>query len=193
MTLSKVLRIAVTALIVALCHAFRSNVLPNSRSRVGRLQTKSEETITLHVSTNNNNINLGGSSKGFRKKKLKSFVRYLEVECWKRAELRELEPVFQAVAEACKQISRIVQRAKTDDLYGVAVGADGAPLDTTNVQGEVQQKLDVICNTFMLRAFCGCSTAIHSVASEEEDEPRCCADVMVCCFCHVIESLPPRH
>jgi hypothetical protein len=48
------------------------------------------------------------------------------------------------------------------------------------VQGEVQQQLDVLCNTIMLRAFCGSSSSIHSVASEEEDEPRCCSDVMVC-------------
>jgi UDPglucose 6-dehydrogenase len=30
----------------------------------------------------------------------------------------------------------------------------------------------------MLRAFCGSGSSIHSVASEEEDEPRCCSDVM---------------
>lgn len=117
-------------------------------------------------------------SKTLRKKKLKPFVRYLEVECWKREEIRDLEPVLQAVAEACKQINRIVQRAKTDDLYGVALEKDGVPIDGTNIQGEVQQKLDILCNTIMMRAFCGCSSAIHSVASEEEDEPRCCADVM---------------
>ena len=122
---------------------------------------------------------IGNLGKGLRKKKLKPFVRYLEVECWKRAEMRDLEPVLQAVAEACKQINRIVQRAKTDDLYGVATGIDGNPLDGTNIQGEVQQKLDVICNTIMLRTFCGSSKAIHSVASEEEDFPRCCADIMV--------------
>ena len=113
-----------------------------------------------------------------RKKQLKTFARYLEVECWKHQELRELEPVLQAVSDACKQINRIVQRAQTDDLYGVALGADGNPLEETNVQGEVQQKLDVVCNTIMLRAFCGCSSSIASVASEEEDEPRSCADVM---------------
>lgn len=118
-------------------------------------------------------------SKQLRKKALQTFPRYLEIECWKRAELRELEPVLQAVADACKQINRIVQRAQTDDVYGVALGADGSPLDETNVQGEVQQKLDVLCNTIMLRAFCGSSRHIHSVASEEEDEPRCCTDVMV--------------
>ena len=121
----------------------------------------------------------GGTAKP-KKKNLKSFVRYLEIECWKRAELRELEPVLQAVAESCRQINRIVQRAQTDDLYGVALGANGLPLEDTNIQGEVQQQLDVLCNTMMLRAFCGCSSAIHAVASEEEDEPRCCSDVMVC-------------
>jgi fructose-1,6-bisphosphatase I len=72
-----------------------------------------------------------------------------------------------------------VQRAQTDDIYGAAVDADGNPLDGTNVQGEVQQKLDVLCNTIMLRAFCGSSAHIRFVASEEEDEPRCCSDVMV--------------
>jgi len=113
-----------------------------------------------------------------KKKNLKTFQRYLEIECWKRDELRNLQPVLQAVGDACKQINRIVQRAQTDDLYGVALGEDGLPLDDTNIQGEVQQQLDVLCNTIMLRCFCGCSNAISSVASEEEDEPRSCADVM---------------
>lgn len=113
-----------------------------------------------------------------KKKNLKTFQRYLEIECWKRAELRDLERVLQAVAESCKQINRIVQRAQTDDLYGAAVDKDGSQLEA-NVQGEVQQQLDVLCNTIMLRAFCGSSKSIHSVASEEEDEPRCCSDVMV--------------
>lgn len=114
-----------------------------------------------------------------KRKDLKQFTRYLEVECWKRADLRSLEPVLQAIADACKQINRIVQRAQTDDIYGAAVDAQGNPLDGTNVQGEVQQKLDVLCNTLMMRAFCGSSQAISGVASEEEDEPRCCSDVMV--------------
>jgi fructose-1,6-bisphosphatase len=119
-----------------------------------------------------------------RKKRLKTFTRYLEVECWKRQDLRDLEQVLLSVSDACKQINRIVQRAQTDDLYGVALGADGLPLEETNVQGEVQQKLDVVCNTIMLRAFCGCSKSIASVASEEEDEPRSCADVMVRFECY---------
>lgn len=134
-------------------------------------------------------VNLQSGVLSPKKKNLKTFQRYLEIECWKRAELRELERVLQAVAESCKQINRIVQRAQTDDLYGAATGKDGKPLED-NIQGEVQQQLDVLCNTIMLRAFCGSSSSIHSVASEEEDEPRCCSDVMVRIrkseLCHVL-------
>jgi Fructose-1-6-bisphosphatase, N-terminal domain len=169
----------IIALVLLQCQAFQP-VCVSTDSRQSydafnaRIRSERGELTALSMSSIGT---LGG--KGLRKKKLQTFNRYLEVECWKQSELRGLEPVLQAVAEACKQINRIVQRAKTDDLYGAALGPDGKPLDTTNIQGEVQQKLDVVCNTFMLRAFCGCSTAIHSVASEEEDEPRCCADVMV--------------
>ena len=120
--------------------------------------------------------NAGGAKQ--RKKKLKQFSRYIEIECWKRQELRELESVLCSISEACKQINRIVQRAQTDDLYGNAVDEDGIQLDE-NIQGEVQQKLDVVCNTIMLRTFCGSSTSIAAVASEEEDCPRTCCDVMV--------------
>jgi len=116
---------------------------------------------------------LPSAPKQLRKKKLQTFPRYLEVECWKGPELRGLEPVLQAIADSCKQINRIVQRAQTNDVYGVAlVDATGNPLDTTNIQGEVQQKLDVLCNTIMLSAFCGSGRDIYSVASEEEDEPK---------------------
>lgn len=112
-----------------------------------------------------------------KKKNLKTFQRYLEIECWKQSNLRDLEPVLRAVAESCKQISRIIQRAQTDDLFGVATDKDGAQLEA-NVQGEVQQTLDVLCNKFMLQAFCGSGNCIQMVASEEEDEARCCSDVM---------------
>jgi len=114
-----------------------------------------------------------------KKKNLKTFQRFLEIECWRNSELRELEPVLKGVAESCKQINRIVQRAQTDDLYGAAVDLSSGTDDiVTNIQGEVQQQLDVLCNTYMLRAFCGSGSCIHSVASEEEDETRCCSDVM---------------
>lgn len=110
-----------------------------------------------------------------KKKKLQSFARYLEVECWKQQpEIRPLSNVLQSLADACKQINRIVQRAQTDELYGNA----HATGDATNIQGEVPQKLDVLCNTVVLRALCGGGKSIHAVASEEEDEPRTCAGVM---------------
>lgn len=112
-----------------------------------------------------------------QKKKLKTFQRYLEIECWKKSNLRDLEPVLRAVAESCKQINRIIQRAQTDDLFGAATDKFGDPLEE-NVQGEVQQQLDVLCNEFMLRAFCGGGNCIQMVVSEEEDEARCCSDVM---------------
>lgn len=115
--------------------------------------------------------------KQLKKKNLRTFPRYLEVECWKQPKVRDLERVLLAVSDACRQISRIVSRAQTDDLYGVATNADGSQLDE-NVQGEVQQKLDVVCNEIMLRALCGCSSSIAAVASEEEDEPRTCCDIM---------------
>lgn len=178
---SRLIRLVTSAVSFAACCGFHSvhpgrkintnkNGLQNFHSKP---KEPSEQSTTLCMSS------IGSlGAKSLRKKKLKPFVRYLEVECWKRDEIRDLEPVLQAVAEACKTINRIVQRAKTDDLYGVALEKDGIPIDGTNIQGEVQQKLDILCNTIMMRAFCGCSSAIHSVASEEEDEARCCADVM---------------
>jgi len=166
---TSLIRILFSAAFVSVCNGFQTmQSLGNSLAR--------PSSTALDMSTIGK-FNVNG--KALRKKKLKNFVRYLEVECWKQDEIRDLEPVLQAVAEACKQINRIVQRAKTDDLYGDAIEKDGVPIDGTNIQGEVQQKLDVLCNTIMMRAFCGCSSAIHSVASEEEDEARCCADVMV--------------
>ena len=122
--------------------------------------------------------NLGSGVPSPKKKNLKTFQRYLEIECWKQADKRDLERTLQAVADSCKQINRIVQRAQTDDLYGAALDKDGNQLEE-NVQGEVQQQLDVLCNTIMLRSFCGSSSCINMVASEEEDEPRSCSDVMV--------------
>ena len=82
-----------------------------------------------------------------------------------------------------------MQRAQTDDLYGVAVDADGKPLEDTNIQGEVQQKLDLVCNAIMLKQFCGSSKGvIAAVASEEEDLPRSCPDVMVSCICFILHT-----
>jgi len=134
------------------------------------------------MSNEDNTISLVPTAKQ-KKKKLKTFLRYLQVESWRNEDIRDLETVLVSIGDACKQINRIVQRAQTDDLYGAAtIGVDGLAIgeDGTNIQGEVQQKLDVLCNTIFMRALCGCSTGtIAAVASEEEDVPRSCADVMV--------------
>ena len=113
------------------------------------------------------------------KKDLRTLQRFLEVECWKLPQIRSLDRTLLAVSDACKQINRIVQRAQTDDLYGAALDPmTGLELEA-NIQGESQQQLDVLCNTIMLRAFCGTANdAICAVASEEEPLPRSCADVM---------------
>jgi fructose-1,6-bisphosphatase I len=114
-----------------------------------------------------------------KKKDLRTLQRFLEVECWKSPSIRNLDRTLLGVSDACKQINRIVQRAQTDDLYGAALDPlTGLQVDE-NIQGEVQQQLDVLCNTLMLRAFCGASNnAVCAVASEEEPLPRSCADVM---------------
>jgi hypothetical protein len=176
----------------------RRRLLRSSRRLVGRPPQHLSTPTYLSVSSSSSSSSSaggGGNNKLLqKKKKLTSFPRYLEVECWKRQDLRGLESVLQSFAEACKQISRIVSRAQTDDVYGgyYDTTADSTTVDggissgssstIKNVQGEVQQKLDVLCNTILLRAFCGGGRQIHSVASEEEDDPRCCSDVMVRCL-----------
>lgn len=156
------------------------------------MMSSSSDNESSSISLANNNPYQPSTIPKQKKKVLKPFSRYLEIECWKRQELRALQPVLQAVSDACKQINRIVQRAQTDDLYGAAAavsssggGADvevdenGNIIIETNIQGEVQQKLDVVCNTFMMRALCGSSSkVIMAIASEEEDVVRSCCDVM---------------
>ena len=136
------------------------------------------------------------SSSAMKKKDLRTLQRFLEVECWKTPSIRSLDTTLLAVSDACKQINRIVQRAQTDDLYGPAAaftihnptttttGQEEEEVVVVNVQGEIQQQLDVLCNTLMLRALCvggnggSDKNAVCAVASEEEPLPRCCADVM---------------
>lgn len=114
-----------------------------------------------------------------KKKDLRTLQRFLEVECWKLPAIRTLDRTLLAAADACKQINRIVQRAQTDDLYGAAIDPMTGEAAEVNVQGEEQQQLDVLCNTIMMRAFCGTSSNdVCAVASEEEPLPRSCADVM---------------
>ncbi len=76
--------------------------------------------------------------------------------------LGSLIEVIEAIALAGKAIARKVQRARIDDVIGVA----GA----VNVQGEVQQKLDVLSDALLLECLRACpSCGVY--ASEEQELP----------------------
>lgn len=70
--------------------------------------------------------------------------------------------ILSALSISCKIIANQVRRAQLDDVLGTA-GAE-------NVQGEQQQKLDVIANEVLLRTL-GQREGVAIVASEENEEP----------------------
>lgn len=77
-------------------------------------------------------------------------------------ELDEIESIFTSIQTASKTISSLVKRAF---LTG-QTGAQGS----INIQGEEQQKLDVICNDVLKNAL-KWTGKLGTVASEEEDVP----------------------
>lgn len=70
--------------------------------------------------------------------------------------------ILSALSISAKMIAAHVRRARLDDVLGT-VGQQ-------NVQGEQQQKLDVIANEILLRTLGG-REGVAIVASEENDEP----------------------
>jgi fructose-1,6-bisphosphatase I len=70
--------------------------------------------------------------------------------------------ILSAMSISAKMIAAHVRRARLDDVLG-SVG-------TANVQGEQQQKLDVIANEILLRTLGG-RDGVAIVASEENEEP----------------------
>jgi fructose-1,6-bisphosphatase I len=74
----------------------------------------------------------------------------------------ELSWILSAVSLAGKAIGHKVRHARLQDVLGSA-GSD-------NVQGESQQKLDVIANTILMRCL-GSRASIAVVASEEDEQP----------------------
>jgi fructose-1,6-bisphosphatase I len=70
--------------------------------------------------------------------------------------------ILSALSISAKMIAAHVRRARLDDVLG-AVGQQ-------NVQGEQQQKLDVIANEILLRTLSG-REGVAIVASEENEEP----------------------
>lgn len=70
--------------------------------------------------------------------------------------------ILSAMSLATKVIASKIRRARIDDVLGA--------LDSSNVQGERQQKLDVIANETLLRCL-GTRSGVAVVASEENEEP----------------------
>jgi fructose-1,6-bisphosphatase I len=70
--------------------------------------------------------------------------------------------ILSAMSISAKMIAAHVRRARLDDVLGSA--------GTANVQGEQQQKLDVIANEILLRTLGG-RDGVAIVASEENEEP----------------------
>jgi len=73
----------------------------------------------------------------------------------------ELAQVLSSIALACKAIAGKVRRARIEDVIGQA--------GEVNVQGEEQQKLDVISNDLLVHILSGCPS-VALCASEEEEE-----------------------
>jgi len=74
----------------------------------------------------------------------------------------QLSWILSALSISAKMIAAHVRRARLDDVLGT-VGNE-------NVQGEQQQKLDVIANDILLRTL-GAREGVAIVASEENEEP----------------------
>ena len=77
-------------------------------------------------------------------------------------QLGALSDVVEAIALATKSIAAKIRRARIDDVIG--------EVGNVNVQGEVQQKLDVISDELVLHCLRACpSVAVY--ASEEQEGP----------------------
>ncbi|MEO6710667.1 MAG: class 1 fructose-bisphosphatase [Planctomycetota bacterium] len=70
--------------------------------------------------------------------------------------------ILSALSLSAKVIASKIRRARLNDVLG--------SLDSENVQGECQQKLDVIANETLLRCL-GERSSVAIVASEENEEP----------------------
>jgi fructose-1,6-bisphosphatase I len=88
--------------------------------------------------------------------------------------------VLSALSISAKIIANSVRRARLDDVLG-AIGSE-------NIQGEQQQKLDVIANDVLLRTL-GKRDGVAVVASEENEEPVLLRDVGDGKYCVLFDPL----
>ena len=77
------------------------------------------------------------------------------------APVAEIDHLLHSIARTAKTVHGHVSRAAITDLYGTA--------GSSNIQGEEQQKLDVLANTLFITAFRE-SNLVCVVGSEEEEE-----------------------
>eukprot|EP01039_Chlorochromonas_danica_P004312 gene4312-4733_t len=106
----------------------------------------------------------------------KTFKRFIQIELWRNSELEALYPILCSLETACRDINRLMRRISTDDLDGYHQSSQSGN-SSVNIQGENQKKLDVIANRIMKIALC-CSGKVDVVASEEEDIPCLCSQVV---------------
>ena len=76
--------------------------------------------------------------------------------------VEDLSPLLNDIVTACKQISNLVNQGDLSGTWGSA--------NTENVQGEVQKKLDLISNDFMIDAL-KWTGHLAGMVSEEDDDP----------------------
>ena len=76
--------------------------------------------------------------------------------------VEDLSPLLNDIVTACKQISNLVNQGDLPGTWGSA--------NTENVQGEVQKKLDLISNDFMIDAL-KWTGHLAGMVSEEDDDP----------------------
>jgi fructose-1,6-bisphosphatase I len=88
--------------------------------------------------------------------------------------------VLSALSISAKIIANAVRRARLDDVLG-SIGSE-------NVQGEQQQKLDVIANEVLLRTL-GKREGVAVVASEENEEPVLLREVGEGKYCVLFDPL----
>ena len=90
-----------------------------------------------------------------------TYIQFLLDERRREGGDRDLLTLLHSVATACKAISNSLKNGALADVLG--------SLDTENVQGETQKKLDVIANDIFLRR-CEFSGVLAAMVSEEMDE-----------------------
>lgn len=96
----------------------------------------------------------------------RSFAQHLRTQLHEQPALAALQPVLCSVAEACRDISRLVRHS--------AVGGESAERSVAvNVQGELQSEMDVEANRLLKAALCR-SGHVAIVASEEDAVPSRC-------------------